>query len=311
MFGLPSLIYLERTLQSLPSPHRLLIQYVPHSFGWKAMNLLFCVWVALSQRQNHVWVMFHEVNSPHPIIKPVNALMARCLLSSAEQVFVPTASWEQRLKDLAGLKKPIIDLPVPSSLPDRVDESKVAEARSRFTLQSGATVFGHFGIHAPAMQNILGQALLELLSRNSRSSVVLIGAGSVEFGNFLTNLRPEFSTRIISLGILEAEEAAVCLSACDVLLCPFLDGVSGRRTSLMAGLALGLPIVTTVGAATESFWRESKAVALAESLATADLVAAAEMLALDDRRRKALGSRACTFYKEKFSIERTIAILRQ
>jgi glycosyltransferase involved in cell wall biosynthesis len=52
-------------------------------------------------------------------------------------------------------------------------------------------------------------------------------------------------------GHLEADELSVRLRASDVLLLPFFDGLSTRRTTLMAGLAHGLPIVGLYGPGTD------------------------------------------------------------
>ena len=42
---------------------RLLVQYVPHAFGLRAMNLPFCAWLyAHARRTGGADVMFHEVN---------------------------------------------------------------------------------------------------------------------------------------------------------------------------------------------------------------------------------------------------------
>src|SRR4051812_28974391 len=43
-FGLAGLARLDRRLDQFPDPRTILIQYVPHAFGWKAMNLPFAAW---------------------------------------------------------------------------------------------------------------------------------------------------------------------------------------------------------------------------------------------------------------------------
>ena len=45
-FGPRSLLVLERLLAEHPRPDRVLVQYVPHAFGFKAMNLPFAKWIA-------------------------------------------------------------------------------------------------------------------------------------------------------------------------------------------------------------------------------------------------------------------------
>src|SRR5262245_49578595 len=41
-FGIASLARLGSELSRLRRPARLLVQYVPHAFGWRAMNYPFC-----------------------------------------------------------------------------------------------------------------------------------------------------------------------------------------------------------------------------------------------------------------------------
>ena len=46
-------------------------------------------------------------------------------------------------------------------------------------------------------------------------------------------------------GELDADEAARTLAGCNLIVLPFRDGVSLRRTTLMAALALGRPVIST------------------------------------------------------------------
>ena len=65
VFGPLSLSKLDAMLARAPRPDRILVQYVPHAFGYKAMNVPFCAWLACCARQlAPVWVMFHEVAFP-------------------------------------------------------------------------------------------------------------------------------------------------------------------------------------------------------------------------------------------------------
>src|SRR2546421_747505 len=74
---------------------------------------------------------------------------------------------------------------------------------------------------------------------------------------------PGLQGRVFAPGALPGDQVAVHLAATDLLVQPFPDGVTTRRTSLMAGLALGRPIVTTGGFNTEPLWKETGAVFLA------------------------------------------------
>src|SRR5207248_9386883 len=100
-FGPRGLTALDRVLSAAPRPDRVLVQYVPHAFGWKAMNLPFAAWVAArARRAAPVWVMFHEVvagrhpNWPaHALLGGVTRVMARLVAGAAERVFVSIPAW--------------------------------------------------------------------------------------------------------------------------------------------------------------------------------------------------------------------------
>src|SRR5580704_1855890 len=51
-----------RELDRFPEPRRLLIQWVPHGFGYQSMNLPFCLWLwgRSTRHQDQVEVMVHE-----------------------------------------------------------------------------------------------------------------------------------------------------------------------------------------------------------------------------------------------------------
>jgi hypothetical protein len=76
----------------------------------------------------------------------------------------------------------------------------------------------------------------------------------------------------------------------------------------MAALALGMPILTQAGAASEDFWKTSGAVALAPNLQ--QIVPLAADLLSDPQRRYALAARAKAFYAEHFGMQKTVAVLR-
>src|SRR5215472_6234377 len=86
-FGLRWLRALDRGLSAYSGEQMILVQYVPHMYGWKSMNLPFCCWLARLRR--NVWVMFHEVAFPfltgqplrHRVLATVHRLMARIVLS--------------------------------------------------------------------------------------------------------------------------------------------------------------------------------------------------------------------------------------
>jgi glycosyltransferase involved in cell wall biosynthesis len=121
---------------------------------------------------------------------------------------------------------------------------------------------------------------------------------------------PDLNGRLHATGDLPAPDVATHLLACDLLVQPYPDGVSSRRGSFMAGMALGVPAVTTRGVATESLWNDRLA-ALSPAGDTDALVRAAEILLDDHDLRQQLGEQARVAYQMHFSIDHTLRLLRE
>src|ERR1700689_3287382 len=94
-FGRRSRRLLDRHLATLPEPRRLLVQYVPHAFGWKAANVPFCLWLR-SRRRDSLWIMFHEVAYPRGagyslaenVLSVVTRWMAAVAGRAAQRIFI-------------------------------------------------------------------------------------------------------------------------------------------------------------------------------------------------------------------------------
>jgi hypothetical protein len=121
---------------------------------------------------------------------------------------------------------------------------------------------------------------------------------------------PSLAGRLHGTGRASAVETAVTLSACDLLLQPYIDGVTTRRTSVMAGLINARAILTTTGRLTEPVWAETRSVALAPAGNIASLVDTAHALLADPAERTALAGRGEKTYRDRFALPHTIARLR-
>jgi glycosyltransferase involved in cell wall biosynthesis len=315
-FGPRSLRLLDAGLRRRPGPRRLLVQYVPHAFGFKAMNVGLCHWLYRTRRRECVWVMFHEVCFPrgwgrplrHNLLGTVQRWMARQAARAARRRFVATPYWDTLLRSIGHFPGPSEWLPVPSNVATAADPAAQAAIRAAVA-PNGETVLGYFGTFPDHIAPLLSAILAELLRRDARCVALLLGRGGEEYAGRLRREHPDLAGRIVATGGLDAQPLADHLAACDLLLQPYPDGASGRRTSLMAGVALGLPAVSNRGRWTEPVWAESKAVALVNNDPSA-WVAAAERLLADPTARAALGANACRLYQDRFAVERTIATLR-
>ena len=127
---------------------------------------------------------------------------------------------------------------------------------------SGGQIVGHLGSYGDAATRALSASLPDILERSPDSTLVLLGQHGDGFGRHLAGTHPRLAPRIHVTGQLSARALAEHVGACDLLVQPYPDGISSRRTSAMAGLALGVPVVTTRGRLTEPLWAETGCVAL-------------------------------------------------
>jgi hypothetical protein len=100
------------------------------------------------------------------------------------------------------------------------------------------------------------------------------------------------------------------ISACDLLVQPYPDGITTRRTSAMVALAHGRAVVTNSGHLTEPIWSECRAVAIAPANDIAAGAALARDLLCDSARRDQLARSGASLYADRFDISHTIATLR-
>jgi glycosyltransferase involved in cell wall biosynthesis len=293
---------------------RVLVQYVPHAFGLKAMNLTFCSWL-YAIRHRGITVMFHEVAFPRRIAQPIRhnilgeitSLMATLVARSAQRIFVSSLSWEAMLGPLVGCKKRIDWLPVPSTVPVVSDLGATMAIRARYA--GDRVLVGHFGTYGPKIRDYLEVALPELL-RDRRVNAMLLGRASGPFRAALVRRHPAIAARLHAPDDLRREDISRHLSACDLMIQPYPDGISARRTSAMAALAHGRPVLTMSGRLTEALWIESAAVATVPADDRAALAPLGIRLLDDPSERRRLGVAGFGLYRDRFDLCHTIKALR-
>jgi glycosyltransferase involved in cell wall biosynthesis len=309
-----------RQLDRFPHPRRLLVQWVPHGFGYKSLNLPFCLWLwhRSAKHGDRVELMVHEPYLPflkghwrQNAAAVVHRLMTLVLLRTADRVWVSTPAWEERLRPYEwGRHHTFNWLPVPSNVPTVNDAAGAAAIRRQYAA-SGLLV-GHFGTFGPPIVPMLRAILPPLLRRANNASLLLIGVGSSAFRESLARECPDLANRIHATGKIEAgDRLSLHLSACDLLVQPFPDGVTSRRSTIMAALSHGRPTITTEGALTEPFWRKSGAVTLAPAGASEAFVELAIRFLENPEARASLGEAGRDFYRREFDIEHVVGLLRR
>ena len=317
-FGPSGLARLDRDLNRFPGPRTILIQYVPHAFGCKAMNLPFVAWVLIRRvrRRDDVQVMFHEVAFPwvrrpmrHSVLAAVHRVMAAVMLRACTRAYVAIPGWLPLLRRLGAGRLPIAWTPVPSNVPEEASTTAVAARRAELTLNDPTVrLVCHFGTYGPSVSRALGPVVREVLDRRPEVRLVLLGVGGDRWRGELAGGRADWHARVIAPGALSAPLIAEYLRACDLVIQPYPDGASSRRGSLMAALANGVPVVTTIGVLSEPVWADG-AVAFAPAGDPGQLARLAlDLLDRPDRLAE-LGLAGRRLYEDRFAIRHTVATL--
>ena len=263
--------------------------------------------------------MVHEVAYPfRPRDRPWRWLLAathrrmiRDVLTAADRVFTTNLTYAAQLRRYDPRPgRSATWLPVPSNVPVIDDPAGVADARRRLA-PGDCRLIGTFGTYGvEVIGTLLDDALPALLAGRTDRAAVLLGRGGDRYAAALEARHPGLRGRLTATGGLPAEAVSRHLQACDLLLMPFTDGISARRTTAMAALAHGRPVVTTLGLNTEPLWAESGAVALVPAGEPAALSARAEALLADPSGRAVLGASARDLYDGRFAVAHTVAVLR-
>lgn len=300
VFSPPDLLQTATTLDTHHGPRELFVQWVPHGFGYRGMNVHFARWVARrAAKGDRVDVIVHEPFVDYlggSWIQPARGVVQRYMtwtvLRAARRVWMSIPGWESRLLPMVRDASVLRVLPVPGTIPVERSTSAIAEARRR-ALGSASRLVGYFGAGGPYAEAALQEAIGALTAKRQDIAFVCIGRGS---GEVAARVK---APRVTATGAIDLTSLSHHLSACDVLLQPYVDGVSGRRTTTISALEHGIPVATTFGALSEPFWKDSRAVAVVPAQAPHLLAAATEQLLADDRHAEAQ-SAAVALYLARF-----------
>lgn len=316
-FGVSGLQALGQALNRCPGPRTLLVQYAPNALGMRGVNLPFCIWLMARARHDEVRVMFHEPyfyfdwqRPSRNVLAAMHRVMAVLLLGASRTVYIASETWRRYLRPYLWLgSTPFVWLPIPATIP-RVDAPEEV-ARLRCALLRGSTtiLIGHFGTYGGLIRPQIAAVLESLLMRHPQASALCLGRNSDVFVANLVEARPMLRARLIGGGFMSPEEISMHLQACDLVVQPYPDGVTSRRTSAMAVLANGVALATNAGPLMEPLWRATDGVALAASPSAADLCETVAALVADEPRRLDIGRAGRRLYDTHFSWQQIVAAL--
>ncbi len=291
-------------------PDWIVLQYCPFAFGRWGWNPYLPL--ALRRIERKVPSVMLATTVHEPMAWPINwklrlmnvwqGPLLRAVCRASDKLFVVVGRWAKQYRRWFGPHE-AIHLPVGSNVP--LAELTSEEARRLLELDDRTVVMAVFGQgHHSQLWELAGSAVRQ--ARSQGANIVVL-----HLGPRVPRLEVAFAgLPIRSYGYLPAREVAQRLRATDVFLAPFADGVSTRRTTMMAALQHGLAVVGTRGVATDDVLLDAHdALLLTECGDEAGFTRAVIQLASDPLLRSRLGSAAEWLYQQHFRWEMIAAKL--
>lgn len=291
-------------LESIPRVDFVLWQYVPHMYGHGGVNLKLphALW-HLQKHQRPQLVLAHEIAAPYSAWPHrfyyawAHRSQWRRLLHGADALGISTEAWledwKQQRPDIA---HKLFLAPSPSNIEFKdCPADHRAAWRTAHDLPANVRVMTYFGTLDGAKRFDWVAQAWDAAQAKQPTALIAIG------GRPDWEPTPELAALYRPLGFLDAPAVSQALQAADVLTLPFIDGVSERRTSFMAGLSHGTAAITTLGENTGPHLRAARCFA---SVAADDLAAfkatVADLLENEPRRRE-LGREATEVYARHYA----------
>ena len=276
----------------------LLVQYVPFLFARQGLAPLLVASVGHAARMGvRVGLFIHE-----PWVPPTRLVwrltgppMRRQLLAlvrRADAVFTPVPAFADFVRPAARPGVPCVVVPIGSTIPALAADR--AECRRALGLGPEDIAVGVLSPAAAGAHTSWVVAAATATQRRPDVHWLVLGSGSETEPRELPD-----SGRVRRLGWLPADTLSRTLRALDVAVAPFIDGLTLRRTSAMAALAHGVPLVSSRGPLFDPALADAAACCADRGAFTAEV----QRLIDDPGARRTLGARGEAFYRTGASVE--------
>ncbi|HVZ23539.1 MAG TPA: glycosyltransferase family 4 protein [Vicinamibacterales bacterium] len=298
-WGPRGMLTLLRVLREL-QPDWVLLEYVPFLYSRIGVNvwlpLATCCMRLLGLR---VLLTVHEpfvrIDSiKHTVTGLAQRIMIWLLIRGSEKIAVTTRAWAELIAPYSS-RRHVFHLPVASNLPCvAVTALDRAQLRAELGIDESDVVVAT--LRPTGAGKLLDQTMrvwTRLRETHRHARLLVLGLTDAE------RSRVSGITGVLDVGYVPPDRASRLLSAADVFVALFTDGVSTRRTSVMAAMAHGLPVVTTNGHLTDPIFATSPLVARGPDEAEG-LLADLDALARSPQARQERGCASRRFYAQHF-----------
>jgi glycosyltransferase involved in cell wall biosynthesis len=291
-------------------PDVVLVHFVPQLYGWNGAKPGLAILLQMLRRRGfRIVTVGHEFSAPFGLSPKlamwsmIHRLLLRMVVRASRQVVLTTPMRCDIIqRRFASRRGDILTIPIGSTVP--VLETDRACDREEFDrahgIRQGELVVATFGSPMPAVVAMYGGVFRELSASGIPFRVMVIGKSGEQFRRSLLE-HWESSDGTYCTGPVSNAELSRLLSRCDLYVTLYPDGASTHRTSLLAGLAHGLPTVSNRGTSTEPYLVSSGAIALIDDPARGGDVSVVRELSRHAELRARLGERGRKFHDEHHS----------
>ncbi len=289
-------------------PEAVLLQYVPYLYARRGVGgaAPLLAWL-LRLRGLRVVTVMHEPYVPlwktlrWFVVGLIQRAMLLGVLSASAGVATSTGFWAGELRRwLPWYGQRIRRVAVGSNIPLLpFNAAERMAQRQRLDIAPHEVVLVFFGkLHVSKLIESVLRSPSYLRERGVPATLLMIGQDAAEVSPVMGRLgiAPD---GVRCTGYSSVEDVSRYLHCADICLAPFIDGVSTRRTTVMAALQHGVAVVTTEGHSTE---RDlfAQDVAMTRAGDEHGFLEAVLQLARDPAQRTALAERGAQLYTREF-----------
>lgn len=242
---------------------RVILQYTAFSYSPRGYNpYLVPFWERCHQHFQTLLVVHETYNRlalRYPgtwALNPRQKAVLRGLLQASHQVFCGSEPYRHQLRRLGCPDRQLHALPIPNNIPPQpLAPQQRATLQHALGLSPSVPTLALFGCRESIYPTWLTR-LDQHLSQGGRPIQWLL------LGN-AQKLTPPLAHTVARPGFLSAAALSHHLQLADILLMPHAGGISAKRTSLMAALEHGIPVVGTQGVLTDGFFHQLPSLFLA------------------------------------------------
>jgi len=291
------------------------IHYVPHMYAWNGVTFslpLFYAWLKIKRKK--VFTFCHETVMvcalkywrwfPFAIF---NRIILTALIFLSVRIAFSTGEKAQGiLRIFPWQRKKIMHIPVFSNFEEvEKTEAKKETIKKQYKIDKAEIVlFFMGGLHISKLIDYVLAALDHLVATGREAKLICAGFQTDKIAGYLQPNQRHIISKIVSTGLVSKNTLEQLLGVADIYLCPYKKGISTRRTSALAGLSAGIPVVSTFGQETDQLFMAENRDCLLLCKDKKEFIKEVERLAKNTNLRKAIGQNGKRFYNNNFGVKK-------